>query len=344
MAHRHPIRSKKPDAGHVAFWLVLALAIGVGGGSALSGLPALAGLLIPPGTMAAQAQGDLPLPEVSLPIRVAANTGFYSPQVLTPVSAHGFPDWLLQRMGLMRSAPPAAPVPPHPAIAVVIDDLGADVPATRRAMALPRAVNLSFLPYPENTPMLAREAGRRGHQILLHVPMEPEGRDDPGPNALRADLGVGEISRRLNWALSRVPGYSGINNHMGSRFTQDRTALVPVMERLADAHVFFLDSRTTPNSVVVSVARIFGVPSAARDVFLDDIETRDAIAAQLAETEARARANGVAIAIGHPHAVTLDMLAAWSARIEARGFQLVPVSVAIRMKSERDTRSLAATH
>jgi uncharacterized protein len=319
MARKTPIRRKSRDAlaGKIAFWLVVLLAMGIAGRAALSGLPALA-VLLAPGLTAAQR--DEPARTISLP--VAAN--------VRPPQAPAFPDRL---PGLARS---------RPAIAIVIDDLGADVAATRRAIMLPRAVNLSFLPYPQDTPMLAREAAQRGHQILAHVPMEPEGHDDPGPNALRADLAADEISRRLDWALSRVPGYSGINNHMGSRFTQDRTALVPVMERLADARVFFLDSRTTPNSVVVPVARSFGVASAARDVFLDDIETSDAVAAQLTETEARARTNGVAIAIGHPHAVTLDMLAAWSARIEARGFQLVIVSVAIRMKSEREAKKVSA--
>ena len=91
--------------------------------------------------------------------------------------------------------------------------------ATRRAIALPKAMTLSFLPYGDDTPALARAGGRAGHQVIVHVPMEPEGREDPGPMALRTDLSAGENLRRLDWALSRVPGHVGINNHMGSRFT-----------------------------------------------------------------------------------------------------------------------------
>jgi len=321
-------------SARAALWLVLAAAQGA---AVLSGLPALAGLIAPPETMT---QG--PSRDVSLPIRIAARDTPYAPQVLTPVSAQGFPDWLRQRMQLPRTVEAAAAPARLPAIAIVIDDLGADAPAARRAIDLPKNVNLSFLPYPDDTPALAREAVQRGHEILLHMPMEPEGREDPGPNALLDDLNHAEISRRLDWAMSRVPGYSGINNHMGSRFTQDRAALVPVMERLANARVFFLDSRTTPASAVVSMARIFGVPSAARDVFLDDIETPDAIASQLAATQARARSDGIAIAIGHPHAVTLDMLELWTARVQSLGVQLVTVSEAIRIKSEREAQKISA--
>ena len=342
MTAKKPIRPKDTSRlpGEMAFWLVLALAIVVGGGSALRGAPALARLLVPPGLMAAQAENASPARDVSLAIRVAANASPYSPQVLTPVASRGFPDWLMERIRDLRgelSSPPPARLP---VIAIVIDDVGADAAAAHRAMALPKPVSLSFLPYPDETPKLAREAVRSGHQILLHMPMEPEGNDDPGPNALTTNLDAHEIIRRLEWALARVPGYSGMNNHMGSLFTQDRAALVPVMERLADLHVFFLDSRTTPKSAVVPLARMFGVASAGRDVFLDDVETKPAIMAQLAETEARAKEQGVAIAIGHPHQVTLDALAAWTR--ELHGFELVPVSVAIRFKTEEEAKRISA--
>lgn len=313
----------------IAFWLVLLLAIGLGGRAALSGLPAFADLFAP-----AQAQGDAVSSTVSFPIRVAAKNSPYAPHVLS--AGRGLPDWLISRIRFLRASPIFAQ---QPKIAIVIDDVGADVPAARRAMALPNAVSLSFLPYPDNTPMLAREAEQRGHQVLVHIPMEPEGHDDPGPNALLTSLDRNEITRRLDWALSRVPGYAGVNNHMGSLFTQDRDALVPVMEQLAEAHVFFLDSRTTPKTIVVPMARMFGVASAGRDVFLDDVETREAIAAQLAETEVRAKEQGVAIAIGHPHDVTLDALAEWTKNL--RGYELVPVSEAIRLKSESETKRVS---
>jgi hypothetical protein len=246
----------------------------------------------------------------------------------------------MQRIASAQMPATAAIVPSHPPqIAIVIDDMGSVTATNRRAIALPAAVSLSFLPYPDTTPELAREAAKAGHEILVHVPMEPMGTNDPGPNALLTQLPAAEIVRRLDWALGRVPGYDGINNHEGSKFTADRAALIPVVEDLASRHLFFLDSYTTPASLVVPLSRAFGVMSATRDVFLDDVQTPGAIGVQLAETEARARHDGVVIAIGHPHPATLDALAAWTKKLQ--GFELVPVREAIRLKTEHDVQSLS---
>jgi polysaccharide deacetylase 2 family uncharacterized protein YibQ len=203
-------------------------------------------------------------------------------------------------------------------------------------------VSLSFLPYPDTAPEYAREGFRAGHQILVHVPMEPDGKADPGPNALLTSLDAATNISRLEWALSRIPDFSGVNNHEGSRFTADRDALVPVIEHLAERHVFFLDSRTAPGTQVVTLARAFGVRSAGRDVFLDDTVSADAIATQLARTETIARERGVVIAIGHPHPATMDALAKWTESAASRGYELVTASEAIKMKTERDVRSLSA--
>jgi polysaccharide deacetylase 2 family uncharacterized protein YibQ len=223
-----------------------------------------------------------------------------------------------------------------PAIAIVIDDLGNDVPATRRAIALPRAVTLSFLPYPNATPELAGEAGRAGHQILVHVPMEPEGSADPGPMALRTAMTAPEIVRRLDWDLSRVPGFSGINNHMGSKFTADPAALTPVLDDLSRRGVFFFDSRTTAGSHVVELAERFGVATAARDTFLDDANSHTSVSGELDLLARRATQQGTAIGIGHPHAATLAAIEAWLDSRVAHEFALVPVSVAIALKSRRE--------
>lgn len=347
---RRPSRGMSSDiARHgvaVAFWLFLVAAVTFGSGQAIDGFPALVGAVLPQGMSEAQAAGEGPANAVAMALHGHAPLSPFAPEILTPVMAHEFPDWLLPRAGgddvlALRgsetgsdaAATYAAVAAVRPSIALVIDDLGSDVEGTRRAIRLPAAVTLSFLPYPVPTPALAEEAEQAGHQVLVHVPMEPEGRDDPGPRALLTDLSPAEIAERLSWALTRVPGFSGVNNHMGSRFTSDRTALLPVVEMLADRHIFFLDSKTTPNSVVVTLARAFGVASAARDVFLDDEQTEGSVDAQLALTERVARAQGIAIAIGHPHATTLAALERWFAQLH--GFDLVPVSTAIRLKTER---------
>src|SRR5262249_39057160 len=154
-----------------------------------------------------------------------------------------------------------------PLVAIVIDDLGMDVPHSREAASLPAAISLSFLPYPNESASLSHEAHLSGHQVLVHMPMEPEGNADPGPQALKGDLQPSEEINRVRWMLSRVADFDGANNHMGSRFTASRAALAPVMRELAAHMQFFLDSRTTALSQAADVARSFGMISGQRDVF-----------------------------------------------------------------------------
>jgi hypothetical protein len=331
-------RGRVPRHAELAFAFVLLLAIGLGGSSVATGLPRLLVSLFPSGLMEAEARGEYPRGTVALPLFDRGLHSRFAPQVLFPVTAHGYPAWLeARRLVAAHSYDGVTVIAPRHmlAIAIVLDDMGNDATQAQRAVQLPRAVTLSFLPYPDATPELARRAERAGHEVIVHVPMEAMGNEDPGPMALRAGLGPRENARRLDWALSRVPGFVGVNNHMGSRFTEDQSALVPVAERLADRHLFFFDSKTTPGSRVVEVAHAFGVASAGRDIFLDDVQTPLAIATELDELEAIARHQGVAIAIGHPHAVTLDALMRWTKDAPARGVELVPLDVAIRMKTER---------
>lgn len=247
--------------------------------------------------------------------------------------------------GLRASRPHAAmsvSVPPEqgigaaqqaniPAIAICIDDMGGDAGGTAKAMTLPSDVTLSFLPYAAATPALALQSKEMGHEVLAHVPMEPIGPSDPGPKALK--IGATDNAERLAWALARVPGLSGINNHEGSKFSGDAASLVPVVQMLSEKRLFFFDSRTIGRSQIVRVSHQHGVESAGRDVFLDNVLTDGAVKARLNELADKAKKSGIAIAIGHPHGVTLRVLAAWLA--EDHGVRLVPVSEAIRMKTER---------
>jgi hypothetical protein len=136
-----------------------------------------------------------------------------------------------------------------------------------------------------------------------------------------------------------VPGLVGINNHEGSRFTADRDALAPVMATLRARHLFFFDSRTGPESQVGAAAAAAGVMTAGRDIFLDDDQSAASVSAALEMLAREAKRTGVAIAIGHPHDVTLKLLAAWLAK--DHGVTLVPLDEAIRLKAGRAT-ALAA--
>ncbi len=247
-----------------------------------------------------------------------------------------------------RNAVAVADLGERPMIAVVIDDVGVSPVNARRAIALPGPLTLAFMTYANDLYAMTAEARAAGHELMLHVPMEP--RDpiwDPGPNVLAADLGQEELQRRLLWGLDRFEGYVGINNHMGSKFTGSLLGMVQVMAELKSRGLLFLDSMTSVSSLGTGLAERMGVAHTSRDVFLDnEPDSPEAIRWQLAKLETIARRHGAAVAIGHPHATTLEVLAAWLPEVEERGFALVPISAIVRRKialaAARDADDLAA--
>ena len=306
-------------ARELCFAVFAMLALALGGGAAMQGVPVFIAALTP--GLEAQAEGA-PHGEVM----TVALSGFaasrYAPQVLYPVVARVMPAWL-------------RPAPAGPAlVALCIDDLGEDVAATEEAMRLPRAVALSFLPYAPTTPGFAARAREEGHAVLAHVPMQAIGGSNPGPMALEIGMTPDEITRRLAWSLERVPGAVGVNNHEGSRFTSDQGALVPVMAMLKARGLFFFDSRTSGGSRGEAAARAAGVASVGRDIFLDDDQSEAAVTAQLNALVATAKRQGVAVAIGHPHAATLRLLKAWLA--QDHGVKLVTLPEAMRARAARE--------
>lgn len=214
---------------------------------------------------------------------------------------------------------------PKPQIAIVIDDVGLDLKGSKRAIDFPASITLSFLPYATHLKEQARDARENGHELLLHMPMEPVGHDNPGPGALLVDLPQDEIRQRFQMALASFVGFDGVNNHMGSKFTADQKGMEIVIDELQQRHLFFFDSRTTTKTLGENLARNHHLPTVARDIFLDDDENLAAIKKQLDLTERIALHRGYAVAIGHPHGVTLDALEAWIPEVQKRGFKLIPL-------------------
>jgi polysaccharide deacetylase 2 family uncharacterized protein YibQ len=230
-----------------------------------------------------------------------------------------------------RFAVPAPEIRGRPQIAIIIDDMGVERANADRVVALPGPLTLSFMTYAEDVAKQAGQARRHGHELMVHVPMEPlDGELDAGPQALLDRLPADELMRRLRWDLSRFDGYVGINNHMGSRFTQSREGMRLVLQEVKARGLLFIDSRTIADSVGGKVAAELGVPHADRDIFLDNEQEAAAVEQQLARTEEVARKRGYAIAIGHPHHATIAALTRWLPTLERRGFVLVPVSAIVR--------------
>ena len=222
--------------------------------------------------------------------------------------------WLLREVAEMRRA------------AIIIDDLGQDLEAAQKLLALPYPVTFSVLPHLAHSTSTAQEAHRAGREVMLHLPMEPDSAAKAGPGEIRVGMRPAEIARIIDEDLSSVPHVAGANNHMGSRATTDAHLMAAVIRVLADRRLFFVDSRTTPASVALDVARREGLPTFFRSVFLDDTETVPYTLGQLREFRRLIEEHGVAIAIGHPHASTLTALARFLPELERNDIQLLPAS------------------
>lgn len=223
-----------------------------------------------------------------------------------------------------------------PVITVVIDDLGIQSDLTDRAIKLDSFVALSFLPYSSDVIWQSTLARAAGHEILLHMPMEPLSRsNDPGPNALFIDLELHEMLSRLRWAFDKVPYAIGLNNHMGSRFTADENSMATVIGEMKARDLLLLDSRTTPKSIAADLADRRDLENLRRDVFLDNDRSKDAIQAQLRLLEKIALERGSGIAIGHPYPETFDVLEKWFNDARSRGFSLVPITQLAKLTNDR---------
>lgn len=234
--------------------------------------------------------------------------------------------------GLERlPAPPAfSAAPPRPKIVIVFDDMGLDRRAFEQVSQLPGPLTLSFLPYANGVDALAELARGRGAEVMLHLPMEPEGGADPGPHALKADMTGVRFIKELEWNLGQISGVVGVNNHMGSKLTADEAAMKTVLAYLKQQDLFFLDSVTTGDTVARAAGGMVGAQVFSRDVFLD-AETNDAkaIRARLVLVERIARETGYAVAICHPRKETIEALGPWLATAPYRGFDLVPASALV---------------
>ena len=235
-----------------------------------------------------------------------------------------------------RNAVPFRDLNARPLIAIVIDDVGLDRPRSRRAWELPGPLTMSFLPYAKDLRDQSRAARARGHELMLHLPMEPTGRNDPGPGALLVSMSDAEIRQRTTSALDSFEGFAGVNNHMGSRFTAFRPGMETVMRQLRPRGLMFLDSRTTRESVGDQTAQEVGVPVIVRHVFLDDDESIEAVRRKLADAEAVARRQGFVVAIGHPHETTLQALSEWLPTVQGKGLALAPATAVLRKRNGWD--------
>lgn len=225
-----------------------------------------------------------------------------------------------------RSPDLGLPTISGPVIALVIDDLGLDLGDAQRVADLGIPLTMAVLPYPDEAASSAQLGVAAGNDVIVHLPMEPLGLADPGPHALQLALADADLEARTRWALARVPGAVGLNNHMGSRFTQDPRAMRVALNAVRNEIPLFLDSMTTGESRGAAVARGLGLAALERDIFLDHVIETQAIEARLADAEHLAQLRGWSIAIGHPHEETMQALEAWTIDARSRGITFVTLT------------------
>jgi polysaccharide deacetylase 2 family uncharacterized protein YibQ len=225
----------------------------------------------------------------------------------------------------------AKAVPGAPRLAILLDDLGSDRSAADAIFALHVPLTLSVLPYHVHSQEIAEAAHQHGCEVMLHLPMQSVANESPEQVELKPGLTSEQVRNTVEKMLDAVPQADGVNNHQGSQATADPRLMGELMQVLKDEGVFYVDSRTTAETVAFDTARRDGVKTAFRNVpFLDDVQDKDAVRRQLQTAIAGAKQRGEAIAIGHPHPATLAALREMLPQAQKEGVQLVLVSDLVR--------------
>jgi polysaccharide deacetylase 2 family uncharacterized protein YibQ len=249
------------------------------------------------------------------------------------VSLHGRPT---HRIIILPPAGPPAPgtepkVKSGARLALVIDDLGED-PVYAQALAdFDFPITFAIWPLASSALDVGRIAAESGLEVIIHQPMQPKSypETDPGPGALFIDMAKPDMLAVVRENIDALPQAVGMNNHMGSQFTEYPEGMRLVLEELARREMYFLDSVTTGRSAADEAAVDSGVRFCSRDVFLDNVKDVDAIVHQLRKAEQLALRQGSAVAIGHPYGETLTALRLWSKDRDAR-VELVTLGEMVR--------------
>ncbi len=235
----------------------------------------------------------------------------------------------LAKIDIPKSIPEPKPVPlgKLPRVALILDDLGYDKKMAEKFFALNINLTISILPHSPLQSKIARLATSKGLEIMLHLPMEPVEYPDvnPGPGTLLSSMSPDELISQLEENLNTLPGVKGVNNHMGSKLTTESTQMYQIFSVLKNRGLFFIDSRTTSDSICKPSARLFQVPFAQRDVFIDHYQKPDFIRKQIQELIHIAELNGEAVGILHPHSTTYRILQEMLPDLQKQ-VQLVPAS------------------
>jgi len=225
-----------------------------------------------------------------------------------------------------QPAKAGAPLKHHGDIVVILDDVGFDHQPLATAMHIDPNLNFSVLPNASRAHEVAEELHRNGFEVLCHLPMEPlDPRKSPGPNAVMTSMSDDEIAQLTRDDIAAVPHAIGVNNHMGSRATLDPRVMTSVLSAMPKG-MYFIDSMTVGGSIAGKIARQMKIPTASRQVFLDDVQSEAAVRQQLDHLASDAEERGFAVGIGHMYDVTVRVLTDEIPNLRSRGFRLLRAS------------------
>lgn len=218
-----------------------------------------------------------------------------------------------------------------PRVAIIVDDGGYSGPIASKVLALNPSLTIAILPYTPAGQDTARKAAELGFEVMLHVPMEPA----KMTGQLSTKMSREEILEKTRDELAQIPEAVGVNNHIGSVFTADEAAITAFLEGIKDRRLFFIDSRTTAKSKAYETAKRLGIPTAMRDVFLDNESDPNYIIGQFNHLMAVAKERGSAIGVCHFRSATLPVLTQMLPQLERNGIALVHVSKLLKKPAEK---------
>jgi len=217
-----------------------------------------------------------------------------------------------------------------PRIAIIIDDLGYHRARGEAIASLPGAITCAVIPETPYGPRLASACDRVSKEVIIHLPMETASTRPLDKGGIKDEMSQARLVSTVRQAFLRIPEARGLNNHMGSILTAEAEPMDWLMQELANNHYFFIDSRTTPDSVAESTAVRYGLRTGGRDVFLDNVRSLERINEQFNQLLRIAKRRGSAIAIGHPYPETIQYLQGVMPLLEQAGVELVPASTLLR--------------
>jgi polysaccharide deacetylase 2 family uncharacterized protein YibQ len=237
-------------------------------------------------------------------------------------------DRVTHRLTFIPSTPSALKTALRPKIAIVIDDLGGENKISQELLRWDLPLTFSILPFTPYSKTLAGEAHRKGKEVILHLPMEPQDypKVKPGEGTLLQEMDEERLLHQLSKDIEAVPHIKGVSNHMGSRLMENPEKMRIVLAELKRRELFFLDSRTTPQTVGLKTAQSLGLRAMERSLFIDHSLNEEDIKKKIEKLIQLSLSNGKAIGIGHPHPSTIKSIKEMIPKIKEKGIDIVPLS------------------